>query len=72
MLVNRCDMRPSIQEAIDLARKDPEFILLPGDLVLQKDEGFDDAGMYLVVSKTLNGQHWEDRFTCVGHVVDFQ
>ena len=72
MLINRGDMRPSIQEAIDLAREDPEFILLPGDLVLQKDEGFDDAGMYIVVSKTVDCQHWDDRFTCVGHVVDFQ
>lgn len=67
----REDMKATALEAIEAAKNDPEFVLLPDDLVLQKDPGFDDEGMFVVVSKTIDSQHF-DKFTVVGKVGDFQ
>ena len=62
------DMQPTIQDAIESAKADQDFHLLPDDLVLQKDPGFDDEGYFIVVSKSIACQHYEDRFTVVGKV----
>ncbi len=69
---NPKDMEPTPQDAITAAKADPDFVLLLDDLVLRSD-GRDPAfeGYYTVVSKTVLPQHWEDRWTCVGRVKDF-
>lgn len=70
--VKREDMQPTIQDAIAAAKADQDFHLLPDDLVLQKDPGFDDEGMFVVVSKYVDCQHYQERWTVIGKVRDYQ